>query len=107
MLTRRALDVLSILAEAAPDDDDDHIAHDGGQVWVGCERLRHSTLAQLLAVCAVSEQDFGGSVRRYAINGTGRAILRRPQLALEVAAALRAGRGGFKVDAFDRLMSIS
>lgn len=98
MLSRRALEVLTILADVeriVADLDDDFeidLVSEGTVVWLGGERLRWATLEQLVRCCAVSDTSEGGSVQRWIINGTGRAIVRRPELHPEVLNAISAGQ---------------
>ena len=61
---------------------------------MGMDRLRWSTVEPLLQCCAISDtNEGGGPVRRWQINSTGRAIVRRPALAAEVRLALMTGKG--------------
>lgn len=94
MLTRRAFEVLKIMVECATIDEEfePEITVDGGQVWLGCERIRRSTLDQLLRVTALKETVSGHGCERWVANDTGAAIVRRPDLAGEVFAALFGGK---------------
>lgn len=90
MLTRRAFEVLRIMVECAEIDEEfePEITVDGGTVWLGCERIRRSTLDQLLRVAAIKQTVSGHGCERWVANDTGAAILRRPELADEVFIAL-------------------
>jgi len=68
---------------------DAELAAEGLQVWCGPARTCHATLKQLLSVLAVSRK--AGEIY-YAINGTGLAISRRPDLAEEIASQIKTGR---------------
>ncbi len=102
-MTPRALNILRILAdpiwleeehaEGAPD-----LVCEGGVCWFGAERVRRSTVDHLIRCVAVADvSDEGKGLERYAINCTGRAIARRPELEDEVVAALSKGRGSFTI----------
>ena len=111
MLSKRALDVLTILSAAGEEADLDEavdLVSEGRVVWLGNSQLRWSTLWQLLECVAITEtSDEGGSVRRYNINTVGRAIVRRPELADEVKLIVRAGRGAFTIGTDDRIHMLS
>lgn len=82
--------------EAAQNWEDAEIVRDGRVAYIGCDRVPRRDLDDLLDVMAVSQRSEPGSMERYAINGTGRGILKRPDLADEVAAAVREG-GAFSI----------
>lgn len=95
VLSPRALWLLRTLAAFPCDADEDFeidLVVEGKTVWLGAQRMRWATIEQCLRCLALSEDSDGGLVRRYAINATGRAIARRPELAGEVFAAVHAGR---------------
>ena len=67
------------------------IVRDGNAWWLGCDRLRASTVDELHRCVAISSTGESG-MEHFVINGTGRAIARRPALAEEVARAVFAGK---------------
>jgi len=97
-LTEAGLRALRLLAEA--EDRGDHeageIACEGIQCWLGHARVHRRTVADLLRLAALSESTDGGALQRFRINGTGLAILRRPELSHEVVEALARG-GAFTI----------
>lgn len=49
---------------------------EGWHVYLDCTRHHTRTVTALLRCMAITEDQFGGKVRRYRINETGRALLR-------------------------------
>lgn len=77
---------------------------EGSVCYFGLERVRLSTVDQLIRCCAISESWSSGNYSAWAVNDTGRAIARRPELEAEVLAALPRG-GAFTIQD-DRLVSL-
>lgn len=75
-----------MLRELAEDDDLD-ILCEGRVCYLGHRRIQHKTVRQLLQVLCLREECYGNS-QYYTINDTGRAVLRRPRLVLEISEAL-------------------
>ena len=63
------------------------IVCEGIECWLGIRRVACVTVDMLLRLVCLSE-DSENKVRRYTINGTGEAVLRRPELVEEIAQAL-------------------
>lgn len=80
-LTRRQLDVLRCMRDGAEtcDEESDYgeLVYERGRGFVGLDAVSGRTVFALLRACAISPEDFGGSVERYRINETGRALLAR------------------------------
>jgi len=77
-LGRRALEVLTKMADHEDDDYDGVLVWEGQEVWVGNERTSSSVALALLRACAVSDvSDPGSRLMRYAINETGRKLVAR------------------------------
>ena len=100
MLTAAAMRVLERLA----DDDDIDLVAEGIQVYCGNDRTNWNVLKRLLDHMAVSIT-FGsnsGMMKEkgptyFGINGTGRSILRRPELADEVWLHVMGRKGPFQI----------
>lgn len=97
-MNRRALQILRIMAgvtETSGHLDEGYeceIVCEGASCWFGMERIRRATVDELLACMAISDVADGLKGERYGINGTGKAIARRPFLAHDVRGAVFAGR---------------
>ncbi len=62
------------------------------ECWLGDRRVHRGSVTRLLQMTAISDRsEEGAALERYCINGMGRAILRRPEIIQEYAAALRSG----------------
>lgn len=91
-LTPREREILAHL-QAAEDSGDDYEAEivcDGGQCWMGSERLRQSTVDSLLRKVCLSHNNLGGA-DHYTINGTGREALKDESVIDRVQAAMAGG----------------
>lgn len=98
-MTPAARRVLEIMAECSVVDEEyePEIVVEGRGCWLGMQRIAYRTFEQLLLCVAIKDvSDVKGSVQRYAINDTGKAIYRRPALEDEVRRALRTG-GSFTI----------
>ena len=71
--------------------DDAEIVCDGSECWVGLRRISRRTVDGLLRLAAISPEKFDKS-SVYVLNDTGRALLKRPELATELRLALYQGR---------------
>jgi hypothetical protein len=81
------------MIEAENDDrfDDAEIVCDGNSCWLGIRRVRIATVHELLRVMALKDSSAGSKVQRYLINGSGRALHAKPELAQEIVAAVIKG----------------
>jgi len=103
MLTPRQIEILKIMLEAEQADERgevdpmedylrDEIVCDGLTCYLGDEPISWRTVKALLEVVAISDRSISGdSGRIFRLNGIGRAITRRPELADEVARCLMEG----------------
>lgn len=107
-LSKRALAALRRMQseETEGNWEDGEIVRDGRAVYLGIDRLPGAVLRELLDAVAVSERSEPGGMERFGINGVGKAILRRPELADEVAVALLRG-GAFTVGEDDTLVDLA
>lgn len=87
---RLALEELKSAA-AREDWENAEIACCGIECWLGNRRTSWSTVNALLRLVAISDNNDNGSVRRYSINETGRAILADESQIEPLIAALRLG----------------
>lgn len=100
MLTKAAIRVLQRLA----DDEDADLVAEGIHVYIENDRTNWKVLRQLLDCLAVSIT-FGGNnglmaekgPTYFGINGTGHAILRRPELADEIWLHVMGRKGSFSI----------
>lgn len=87
-MTAGQLEILRIMEE-----DGEELVQEGREVWLGYTRRSPRTVYCLLRVLAITDVgEEGKGLHRYAINSTGEAIRRRPELAPEVYAAVHAGK---------------
>lgn len=70
---------------------EDAIVCDGIECWIGLRRISRRTVDGLLRLIAISPENFDKS-SVYILNDTGKAILKRPELAAEIRLALHKGR---------------
>lgn len=73
------------------------IVQEGLVAYCGYRRISVRSINELLRCTAISEETDGPRMRRYTINDAGRSILRRPQLADELRAAIFGGVGSFTI----------
>jgi len=78
-------------AEAAGLHEDAEIVCSGLDCWIGLARTNHAVVRALLLHVVVSDVSDEAGMRRYALNGTGKAAVRRPEILPEIVAALAAG----------------
>lgn len=92
-LPARLMRLLSDMAEAEREErwEDAEVVRDGRSVWLGCEPVPGRDLDALIALTALSNSGEEKGLERFVLNGTGRALLRRPQLREALVKALRAG----------------
>jgi hypothetical protein len=90
MLSRRALEILRLMAESP--EGKGELACEGIQCYLGTVRVHSSTVKQLVRCMAIRRLMPDEGLAYYVISNTGRSILRRPELASEVIAAMLAGR---------------
>jgi hypothetical protein len=93
-------------AEVADELDEADIMCDGGQCWRGDDRTSRDTVNRLLGLLLISECSWGGGSEHFTLNDSGRAVLRRPELADELKAAVLEGRA-FTIDADDRIQLLA
>ena len=100
-----AYKVLCSLAEAYRREDwaNAEIVASHGDVRFDYERTSHRVVNQLLAYLAVSHSNDGGC-DHYAINETGLAICRRPELAWEIMDWIMHSRGPLTLTADDKII---
>lgn len=84
--------VMALMALAEDEDrhEDAEIVCEGLACWVGSRRTNRGTVTRLLRAMVLQDVSCGEGVERYALNGTGRAALRRPEVLAEVAALVAA-----------------
>jgi hypothetical protein len=92
-VTKRCLEVLKAMIDAARREewDEAEIVCEGGTCWLGVERVSRATVQRLLRCLAVSSASEPGSLERYVVSETGRAIAADPALAEKVWRAVVAG----------------
>lgn len=103
-ITPLMADALRLMTEAEDADlyEDAEIVCDRSACYIGFRPIARGTVNRLLQLMAISDGGVGGEV--YVINDTGRALLRRPELAAEIQHALATG-GAFTIEN-DRLVQI-
>lgn len=91
-MNARAREVLKQLIGLEELDEPDMatILRERGSYWFGMQRLRFSTVADLLRCTAITESYSSGDRTTFVVTSTGRAINRRPALSYEVESAIRA-----------------
>lgn len=89
-------DIAAVLREIAASEDGEIVA-EGTQVYIGPRRTNWGVLKALLRCGAVSASDVSSIMQRYVINESGRAIMRRPELAKELANAYLSHEGPFTI----------
>ena len=84
-LTKATHDILKEMAAADSREDyeDAEIVCDGGLCYLGLRRVHPGSINRLLHMMAISDRS-DSDVRRYCINDTGRAIVRRPAIVQEI-----------------------
>jgi hypothetical protein len=81
ILTKREIEILSRMRDAAPGSDDSELVFDGGRVaWLGLDHVATRTLYKFLRLAAISADPLSrgggrGDVERYHLNDTGRGLL--------------------------------
>lgn len=85
-MTPAALRVLKHLADNPSED----IICSGIICYCGIDQISRRTVTQLLRIVAISKEDWAKE-EYYSINGTGHALLRRPELENEIKATLLTG----------------
>lgn len=91
MLTKRAVALLQIMKACDEEGEyaDAEIVVDGVTCYLGDLPISYRTVTNLLFHCCISNaSDEGSSLRRYTINGTGRASLEDPTVPDRIVAAL-------------------
>ncbi len=93
-LTPAMLRVMALMAQAEDEErhEDAELVCEGLACWVGSHRTNRGTVRRLLRAMVLRDVSCGEGVERYALNGTGRAALRRPEIVAEVAALVLANR---------------
>lgn len=86
MLSPRALAVLQMASYL-----DEEIVAEGIACFVGEERTTWGVVRQLLHCLALSDVSDTKGIKRFVVSSSGEAILRRPDLATEIAAAVLGG----------------
>lgn len=80
-----------IAAEKAEAFEDAEIVCSARECWLGDTVVASRTVDRLLEARAISDVSEGAQTRRYALNGTGRAISIDPKVADDILAAIRRG----------------
>lgn len=83
MLTSAQTDILRLMV-----DTEEELVAEGLVVWVGERRSSRGTLKALLRCCAIKDVSDVKGLQRFAANDAASAILRRPELADEIEAAV-------------------
>lgn len=84
--------LLTALSGPLDDGYESEVVRDGRQCWLGIERVPGRVLDEAIRCSALERVSGDDKVERYVINGIGRAVLRRPELAGEILAAVLSGR---------------
>lgn len=92
MPSTKMLKLLAALDGAGDDDYEAEVVREGRQCWRGAERVPNRAIDEAIRCSAVDSVGDEGGIERYVINGVGRAVLRRPELAEEILAAIGSGR---------------
>lgn len=94
MLTPRAYEVLEQMGDADKRGayEESELICEGNLCYLDISRISRHTVLVLLQYMAISTISEPGSLERYEINETGRAILEAPWLATKLARRLRTGR---------------
>jgi len=90
LMTKRALEVLQAMAKAEAENnlEDAEIVQEGGQCWVGLERISPRTVERLLQLCLLRHEGSGGC-DRYTLNEEGRRMAADPNYVPLIDAKLR------------------
>lgn len=92
-LSSAALSTLREMAELEDDENGDgELVCEGNVCYIGPRRVARRTADELLRCAAIRTDLSSDGVYRYVVNATGKAIVRRPELADEVFAAVLRGR---------------
>jgi hypothetical protein len=92
MASTALLKLLAAMNEPLDEDYESEIVREARQCWFGSERVSGRVLNEAIRCRAVDDVSDEGGIERYVINEIGRAVLRRPDLAGEIAAAILSGR---------------
>lgn len=87
----RILRTMAAAEEAGEWEDAELVCDRGREWWLGSEIVAARTVDRLLTCLAISDRSDGGSVRRFGLNGTGKAIIEDPSVAEAVMTAMRTG----------------
>lgn len=104
ILTPRQREVLEKMraADDAKDYDNAEIVCDGGECWLGDEKLSRRTVDELVGMVLLSFDNLGGA-EHYTLNGSARAALDDESVIMRIRAALATGTNvddrGFPVPA--------
>jgi hypothetical protein len=92
-ISTKALEILRtmVAAEKEGEYEDSEIVVEGRARWLGVDKVPGKVLDELVRLVAVSEVSEPGSLLRYTVNGTGKAIVGDPSVADRVAKALLGG----------------
>lgn len=93
MLSKKATKTLEAMveAEAREDHDEAELVREKRTCWLGYERVSGKIVDELLMHVAVRSVSEPGSIERYVVSGTGREILKDPEVADRIVRALRSG----------------
>jgi hypothetical protein len=107
MMTPACLSILQAMADAqrrldaeepTEPEEESELVCEGIYCYLGTRRVHRKTVRALLDATAISDvSDSGEGLQRFAINSTGEAILRRPELAHEVWAHIYGQKGSFTI----------
>jgi hypothetical protein len=92
MPSKAMLEMLAAMDGAGDDDYEAEVVRERRQCWRGAARVANRILEEAVRCSALDSVGDEGGIERYVINGIGRAVLRRPELAEEIMAAALAGR---------------
>lgn len=106
-LPGRLLRLLREMASAEAEErwEDAEIVRDGRSCWLGCDPVRGRDLDDLVSLTALSNSGEEKGLERFVLNGTGRALMRRPELADAIRSAIRQG-GPFTIEG-DEIVSLA
>lgn len=86
-LSKRQMRLLELMRDTG-----EELVAEGLQVWVGEERFSVGSYKAVLRIAAIKDVSDCKGLGRFVINDIGEGVLRRPELADEVAYAFIAGK---------------
>lgn len=82
------LKLLTTMNGPLEDGYESEVVREGRQCWLGSRRISSRILDEAIICSAVDDISDSKTVKRYVLSEIGRAVLRRPELAEEVTAAI-------------------